>query len=178
MDLVRIGNKIVSKRKIHKVVDELLQLRASGIPQTEAASRLGIDRTFVSRLESLGEIRKGKSIAVIGFPIVNKQELRLALEGEGVDFIYLLTERERWDYVKNRSGLDLFNSIMEIIAKVHACDQVIVLGSNQRIKLVEAVLDKDVIGFTLGESPITEDCYVESDEVVAMVRAIKREINT
>lgn len=175
MDLVRIGNKIISIQKIYQTINKAIKLRESGLSQAEVAARLGIDRTFVSRLESLGEIRKGDKIAVIGFPIANKEELQSILINEGVDLVYLLTEKERWDFVKNSSGLELFNTVMDVIAKVHACDQVIVIGSNKRIKLVEAVLDKGVIGVDLGESPIKEDKYVEPKVIVEMVRSIKRD---
>ncbi|MTI82169.1 MAG: helix-turn-helix domain-containing protein [Firmicutes bacterium] len=174
MNLVRIGNKIISKQKISQIIDEALQLRQQGLSQTDASTRMGIDRSFLSRMENLGEIRRGKSIAVIGFPIVNKEELQNKLLQEGVDLLYLLTEEERWSFVKNNTGLDLFNNIMDAIAKVHACDQVIVIGSNQRIKLMEAVLDKEVIAYELGHSPIKEDKYVNPGEIVDVVRAIKR----
>lgn len=174
MDLVRVGNKIISKRKLDTVINKLLQLRASGVSQTDAASRLGIDRTLVSRLEALGEIRKGKSIAIIGFPVSNKEEIMSVLEDEGVDMVYLMTEQERWDFVKNSTGLDLFNCVMDIIAKLQAFDQIIAIGSDERVKLVEAVLDKEVTCIPLGESPIKEDRYVDPNTVVGIVRAIKR----
>jgi predicted XRE-type DNA-binding protein len=173
MELMRIANKIIDKQKIYDIIDEMLQLRQSGLSQTEVANRLGIDRTVVSRLETLGEVRKGKSIAVIGFPILNKEELVKALGQAGVDFIYLLTEQERWNLVKDNSGLDLFNTITDMITKVHTYDQVIVIGSNRRIKMVEATLDKKVIGLQLGQSPIKEDCYIDAPSVVEVVRAIK-----
>ncbi len=174
MDLLRIGNKIISKKKIFNIINSLLQMRADGLSQTDAAARVGIDRTFVSRLENMGEIRKGKSIGVIGFPVANKQELTAALEKEGVDVIYLLTEKERWNLVKESSGLDLLNLIMDIISKVQTCEQVIVIGSDQRIKLVEAVLDKEVIGLPLGQSPIKEDIHVDCNMLLGIVKAIKR----
>ncbi len=174
MDLIRIGNKIISKKKIFNTISSLLQMRADGLSQTDTAARTGIDRTFISRLENIGEIRKGKSIGVVGFPIANKEELTAALEKEGVDVIYLLTEQERWDLVKSSSGLDLVNTIMSVISKFQACEQTIVIGSDKRIKLIEAVLDKEVIGLPIGKSPIKENIYVECDMVVGIVKAIKR----
>ncbi|MEG3072526.1 MAG: hypothetical protein RQM92_18385 [Candidatus Syntrophopropionicum ammoniitolerans] len=62
---------------------------------------------------------------------------------------------------------------MEQIARVHAYDQVIVIYSNQRIKVFEAVLDKEVIGFEIGESPIREDKVVKIADLVKLVRAVK-----
>jgi len=172
MDLIRLGEKIVSRRKIDQTVGEILRLRAEGLSQTEVAGRLGLDRTMVCRLENLGEIRKGRRLALIGFPILNKKELEEALEKEGIDFVFLMSERERWEYIRKKSGIELFDSIMEIIARTHSFDQVIVIGSNQRIKIFEAVLDKEVIGFEIGESPIQEDKYVEIEKVLELIRAV------
>jgi len=168
-----LGGKIVSRRKIDKIVSEILSLRAGGLSQTEVAGRLGIDRTLVCRLENLGEIRKGQKLAVIGFPILNKRELQEALEKEGVDFIFLMSEEERLNFIGQKSGITLFDSIMELIAKVHSFDRVIVIGSNRRIKIFEAVLDKEILGFEIGESPILEDKYVEIDKIIGLVRAVK-----
>ncbi|OPX89337.1 MAG: hypothetical protein A4E52_01030 [Pelotomaculum sp. PtaB.Bin013] len=173
MDLIRLGEKIISRRKINHIVSSMLNLRGKGLSQTEVASKLGVDRTLVCRLENLGEIRKGRRLAVFGFPVLNKVEIREVLEREGVDFIFLMSEEERWEFVKQKSGVDLFDAIMDLIVKAHSFDQVLVIGSNQRIKIFEAVLDKEVVGFEIGESPIREDKYVDPDELVDLVRAIK-----
>lgn len=173
LELIRLGEKIISRSKIDQVIGEMLALRARGISQKEVALRLGIDRTLVNRLESLGEIRKGRRLAVIGFPVLNKKEVQDALEREGVDFIFLMSEAERWEYIKQKSGIDLFDSIMELMAKAHSFDQIVVLGSNQRIKIFEAVLDKEVVGFEIGESPIQEDKYINIEKLLELVRLIK-----
>ena len=173
LELIRLGEKIISRRKIDKIIGEILSLRAKGLSQTEVATRMGIDRTLVCRLENLGEIRKGHRLAVIGFPVLNKKELQDALEKEGVDFIFLMSEKERWEFIKQKSGIDLFDSTMELIAKAHSFDQVVIIGSNQRIKIFEAVLDKEVVGFEIGESPIQEDKYVEPEKIIELVQAIK-----
>ncbi|WP_027365678.1 helix-turn-helix domain-containing protein [Desulfotruncus alcoholivorax] len=173
MDLIRIGDKVISRYKIDYLISEILRLRSSGLSQTDVAGRLGIDRTFISRLEHMGEVRKGKSVAVIGFPIANREEIRSLLSAEGVDFILLMSESERWDYVRQKSGIELFNAIMDIIAQVHSCDQVVVIGSDKRINLLRAVLDKEVVGFEIGESPLKEDRFVNPDELMAVIRVIK-----
>lgn len=174
MDIIRIGEKIISRRKIGQLVGDILELRSDGMSQTEVAHRLGIDRTLVCRLENLGEIRKGRSIAVVGFPVKNKEELQDVLIKEGVDFVFLMTEAERWEFVRQKSGIDLLNSIMELITLAHSFDQVVVIGSNKRIKIFEAALDKNVVGFEIGESPIQEDKYVNPQEIVSLVRAVKQ----
>jgi len=175
LDLVRIGGKVVSKRLIYKAVDKILEMRKSGLSQAETASRLDVDRTLVSRLESLGEVRKGKRIAVIGFPLANKKELAEAFQKEGIDFMLLMSEKERWDFLKKMSGLDLFNKIMELVSFVRGFDHIIVLGSDQRVKIMEAALGREVIGHIIGSSPIQEDKYVNTGELLEIIRAIKRE---
>lgn len=173
MDLVRMGGKVISLRKLNKTVTEIFNLRSTGLSQTEVASRLGLDRTMVCRLESLAEVRKGRRLAVLGFPVANKEELQTALQAEGVDLVLLMNETERWNFVREKSGLDLFDSIMELIAMIHTFDQVIFIGSNKRIKIIEAVLDKEVVGFEIGESPIQKDKYIPPQEIVNLVRVIK-----
>lgn len=174
MDIWRLGDKIISRKKIDGILARMFELRSGGMSQTEVATRLGVDRTLVCRLENLGEIRKGKSLAVFGFPIKNKQDIYELLIREGVDYIFLLTENERWDFIGQKSGLELLNTIMEMIARAHTFDQVVVLGSNKRIKIIEAVLDKEVVGFEIGASPIREDKYVDPEEITRLIRAIKK----
>lgn len=173
MDLIRIGDKVVSRHKIDHFINEILRLRSSGLSQTEVAGRLGIDRTFVSRLENMGEVRKGKSVAVVGFPIANREELYALLQREGVDFVLLMSEAERWDFVRQKSGIELFNAIMELIAQAHSYDQVVFIGSDKRIKIIRAALDKEVVGLEIGESPLKEDKHVDPAELLAIIRAIK-----
>lgn len=175
MDLVRIGDKIVSRRRIYQAVDKMLEMRKRGLSQAETAARLGVDRTLVSRLESLGEVRKGERIAVIGFPVANKDELTGALQKEGVDFMLLMTEEERWDFIKQRSGLELFNKIMELMSFVRGFDHIVVLGSDQRVKIMEAALGREIISHIIGSSPIQEDKFVNIEELLEIIRAVKRD---
>lgn len=72
MPLVRVGEKVIDRDKVDRVLDRLFELRQNGVSQAEAAARVGIDRSFVSRIENLGEVRKGKRVALIGFPVGNK----------------------------------------------------------------------------------------------------------
>jgi len=173
LDLIRIGDKVVSRHKIDYVINEILQMRSSGLSQTEVAARLGVDRTLVSRMENLGEVRKGKSVAVIGFPIANRKEIFDLLEQEGVDFTLLMSETERWEFVRQKSGIELFDYIMELTARAHSFDQIVVIGSDKRIKIIRAALDKEVVGLEIGESPIREDKYVDPAEMLAIIRAVK-----
>lgn len=174
MDLVRIGEKVVDRNRIYRMVDRILELRASGLSQQDVADELGIDRTLVSRLESLGEVRRGRKLGLIGFPVENRRELEELARAEGIDFVWLLTEAERRAYIGEKNGAELLNDIMLLIARVRELDHVIFLGSDMRIRLVEALLGPErVTGIQIGVSPITEDRYVDPERIRQLVRNLK-----
>jgi transcriptional regulator with XRE-family HTH domain len=172
MEFIRIQDKIISWQKIETSLKKVLQMRARGFSQQEVAERLNIDRTFISRLETLGELRKGQSIACIGFPLRNRDEIQAILEKEGVEYILLMTEQERQDFINHRSGKELLNVIMDLIADMRRYDVVICIGSDERIKLMEGVLNGQIISIEIGTSPITEDKWLDP----AMIREVLRSI--
>ncbi|HHX23545.1 MAG: transcriptional regulator [Tepidanaerobacteraceae bacterium] len=175
MDLIRIGDKLISIPRIEAIVKDMLALRQQGVSQQEVAKKYNTDRTFLSRLESLGEIRKGKTIALIGFPIKNIEEIkRISLE-EGVDFTLLMTDKERWDFVYEKSGIELLNTIMTLLHKVRQYDVVIMLGSDKRLRLFQALLDKEVVPINIGKSPINQDICVDSDNLRKIIKTIKKD---
>jgi len=176
--LLRIGDKIINRQKIHQAVDAILDMRCQGYSQQEVANRIGVDRTVVSKLETLGEVRKGARVGLIGFPVANCAELESVARQEGVEYCLLLSESQRWAFLETKSGLELFNSIMEIISALRRCDVVIIAGSNMRIKLIEALLDKEVVGVNLGESPLAEDKYIEPEELRSLIRSILANAST
>lgn len=173
MDFIRIQDKIISPQKIDKTIRKILQLRARGLSQQEVADRLQVDRTFISRLEGIGEVRKGQSIACVGFPISNTKEIQAILEEGGVDFVFLMTEEERLAWVDQRTGRETLNALMDIVAQMHQYEKVIAIGSDQRIKMIEGMLDSDVIAVEIGTSPITEDKWVDPKIIRTILRAIK-----
>ncbi|MBS3873244.1 MAG: transcriptional regulator [Firmicutes bacterium] len=173
MGYIRIGDKLVSREKIMRMVDKVLERRASGLSQQEVAGDLGLDRSFISRLETLGELRKGGKISLIGFPVGNKDELTLVAEEYGVDHVYLLTEAERWALIRERSGAELLNEIMGLLGALRAFDTVILIGSDMRIKLAEALVDKQIIPIYIGASPIREDKYVDPSELRAVLAGLR-----
>jgi transcriptional regulator with XRE-family HTH domain len=173
MDIIRIQDKIISQQKINDSITKILQLRALGYSQQEVADRMSVDRTFISRLEGIGELRKGKTIACIGFPIKNKTEIQAILEEEGVEFIMLMTEEERQTYVEQRSGKEMLNELMDLIGKMHSFDTIIAIGSDKRIKLIQGLLDSEVICVEIGTSPITEDKWVDPGEIRKILAAVK-----
>lgn len=172
-ELVRIGDKLINRQKILHSLDRILELRAKGLSQQQVAAQLGVDRTFVSRLETLGEVRKGRSVALIGFPVANKEELTQIAVAEGLEFVLLMNNDERWAFVRDRSGLALLTEVMAIIAEVRRQDAVILIGSEQRNKLGRALLDSEVFAIDIGPSPITEDKTVDPEQVRAIVRKLR-----
>ncbi|MDI3481827.1 MAG: hypothetical protein PWQ97_1482 [Tepidanaerobacteraceae bacterium] len=174
MDLIRIGDKLISIEKIIGSIEEMLKLRQQGLSQAEVAKKFDTDRTFISRLENLGEVRKGKTIALVGFPIKNIDEIREVAFQEGLDFVLLMTDKERWDFVYEKTGIELLNEVMSLIYKVRQHDVVIIIGSEQRLRLFKALLDKEVISISIGKSPITQDKYIDPDSLREVIRKLKK----
>jgi len=106
-DFRRIGDKLISRERLTALIDEILTLRQAGLSQQETALRIGTDRSFISRLETLGEVRKGASVAVVGLPVANKDEILAVTLREGVDFTFILSEDERWSFLQGKSGFEL-----------------------------------------------------------------------
>lgn len=174
MQLIRIGDKVINRDRIFQVVSRMLELRASGLSQQEVADQLEVDRTLVSRLETIGEVRKGKKIALVGFPIKNKSELTAVAEAEGIDMVLLMSESERMEFARNQNGADLLNLVMSLIAKARECDAVIFIGSDQRLKMIEALVGPHVTGIEIGSSPLHEDKFVDPDDLRSLIRSLKQ----
>ncbi len=173
MDFIRVGDKLISRQRIVHMIDKALEKRVAGASQQEVANMLGVDRSFVSRLETLGEIRKGSKIALIGFPVGNKDELKQVADEFGVDYCYLLNDEERWRLANESSGADLINEIMRVVALARAHDTVIFIGSDMRIRFVEAMVDKQLIPINIGESPIKGDRYVDPEYLRKILQALQ-----
>lgn len=173
MDFYRVGDKLISEEKLYRTIEKILTLRASGLSQVEVAQKIGCDRTFISRLETLAEVRKGGSVGIIGFPLKNTKEIEEYAQKVGVDFTFLMTDKERWEYIQTRSGLELLNDVMGLITKLQDFDTVIMIGSDMRIKLAEALLGEKAVGIKIGESPIEEDIELPVSELERIITAIK-----
>ncbi len=174
----RIGEKLINIHKIDDKVREILKLRAHGYSQGETSKKADVDRTFISRLERLGEVKKGSKVAVIGFPIKNKDELNELCAQYNVEHIMLMTEKERWDWVRNSSGEKLINRIMEMVHELQEYDIIIVLGSSYRINLIKAFLRKEVIGLEIGNSPIQEDVYLKPGKLQQILEEVTLQDDT
>jgi len=172
MNFVRIGSKLINRKRITRVIDGIIDLRARGMSQQDVADEMGVDRSFISRLEGIGEVRKGKRIALVGFPIGNKSEVGRLAERYGVDFVFLMSEDERWDYVRENSGAQLANRIMELISEIKEYDAVVFLASDMRIKTFESILGDVLIGLEIGNSPLQEDQIIDLGELEQVLAGI------
>jgi hypothetical protein len=176
MEFVRVGDKVINRAKIDRAIDRILQLRLQGMSQQDVANRMAIDRTFVSRLEGLGEVRTGGSIAVLGFPIGNKEEIDAVAREEGVELTLLMTDSERWDFVKGRDGLAMLNELLRLVFEFRRYDTVVLMGSDWRIDLMRGLLDKEVVPVVLGQSPIVGDVTVDPAEFRVLLRSLRGDI--
>lgn len=159
--VVRIGDKLISPDKAKRLLERVIELRSEGLSQNEVAKRLSLDRSFISRLESIGEIRKGKRVAVVGFPIGNSDELSGICHELGLDFFLLLNNRERWALVSDRRALDFFNQMLELVTGLRLFDTLFLVTSEKWYRLAEALLDLPVIFINLGKTPVEEDRWVD-----------------
>ena len=172
--LWRIGDKVISADRLLGIIEQMLNLRSRGLTQQEVAQMVGVDRSFLSRLEALGELRRGERVAVVGFPVANKTELEQAAREAGADFVLLMTNEERWRYARERTGDQLFNEMMLLFSSLTGYDRIVFLGSDMRIRLVEAIFGSDrVVGVDLGRSPLGSDVYVDPQRLAALVRGVK-----
>jgi len=169
MDFFRIGDKIISLKKTSTAIEKILKLRSQGKSQQDVSDVMSVDRSFISRLENLGEIRKGKRIGVVGFPIKNKEEIRQILLDRGIGNCLLMNEVERNMFVQMKSGSDLVNDLMALLQEYRMYDTVIVLASDMRTRWIEALLDQQVITVDIGSSPLTEDVYVDINRIIEIV---------
>jgi transcriptional regulator with XRE-family HTH domain len=162
--IFRIGDKMISLDRAERLLEQVLKLRSQGFSQQEVASRLCLDRSFISRLESAGEIRKGKRVAAVGFPIENAAELTLICRALGLDYFMILNNRERWELVSGKQALDFFNQMLEIVARLRGFDTLVLLTSERWYNLAEALLDLQIVYISLGTTPVEEDRPVDPEQ--------------
>jgi hypothetical protein len=170
----RIGDKVVSREKVDEVVSAILEAREGGATQEEAARDFGVQRTFVSFLETLGEVRRGKRVAVIGFPIENVDEVKAVCDSHAVEFCLVFSQEER-EGLEAGPADRMFNLVLETLAELTAFDVIVLLASDRRVKPVERILGREVVGISLGPSPLRHDVRVDTTELDALLAGITAE---
>lgn len=175
MRLYRIGDKVVSGDKLTSQIEAILEEREAGATQEEVARSHGVQRSFVSFLEALGEIRRGARVALVAFPVENGDEVRAVAEKHSVDFALVLSQKDR-EYVEAGDAAEVFNRLLETLADLRDFDVVVFLASDWRVQTVERILGAEVIGIPVGHSPLREDVHVdieELDRVLAQVMSAR-----
>jgi hypothetical protein len=156
----RIGSKVVSRDKLVDAIDDILEDREAGATQEDAARDHGVQRSFISFLETLGEIRRGGRVAVVGFPVANRDEVSALADEYGVDFVLVVSQDERESIEAGPAG-DVFNRLLETLAALREFDVVVLLASDWRIKTIERILGTEIVGIPLGHTPLREDVTVD-----------------
>ncbi len=176
MRLFRIGDKVVSEDKLHDAIAAILEAREAGATQEDVARTHQVQRSFVSFLETLGEVRRGDRVAVVGFPVANAAAVKELAEKHAVDFILVLSQEQR-EAVESGDATRVFNSLLETIAVLREYDTVVLLASDWRIKTMEKILGAEVVGVPLGASPLrtaVEVDLVELDAILSGVMSARR----
>ncbi len=132
---IRIGDKIISLERANELVNKIFDLRSNGNTQEEVANILGIERSFISHLEGIGEVRKSKEIALIGSCIADPAALEKSASDLGIEHIFI-----------NRDGTTRIDDALQVLALLKRIDYIIFIGPDKEHKLLETILDKKIIG--------------------------------
>jgi hypothetical protein len=171
MRFYRIGDKVVGRDKIIDQVEAILADREGGATQHEAAASHGVDRSFVSWLENLGEVRRGKRVALIAFPVANVDDVKRVCDEHGVELALVVSQAEREGFEAGRADR-MFNLVLDTLAQLKDFDVVIILASTKRTGAIEKILGREVIARTLGPSPLRHDVEVDLEELTDLLDAV------
>lgn len=145
MKTVKIGNKIISLERARSLIERIFHLRQSGSTQQEVASLLGVERSFISHLEGLGEIRRSKQIALLGCGIRNASEIQEMGRDLGLDYIQLFGSKASVE------------ELLGALAWVQGADFIVFIGQDSEIALFEKVINKKILGIpTSGDSRLVD----------------------
>jgi len=174
--LYRIGDKVVSEDKLHDAIRAILEEREAGATQEDTARAHSVQRSFVSFLETLGEVRRGDKVALVGFPIANAEEVKNLAQTHSLDFVLVLSQDER-ELIESGDATRVFNQLLETVAALRDYDTLVLIASDWRIRTMERILGTEVIGIPLGASPLRADVSVdlqELDRILASVLSARR----
>lgn len=167
----RIGDKVVSRDKLCDAIDAILEDRQAGATQEEAARHAKVQRSFISFLEALGEVRRGPRIALVGFPVANRDEVIELAEKHAVDFTLIISQAER-ESIELGDASEVFNKLLDTLAVLKDFDIVVLLASDHRIDTIGRILGAEIVGVSLGPSPLREDVAVDIAELEQVINAV------
>jgi hypothetical protein len=169
--LYRIGDKVVSADKLTDAITAILEDREGGATQEDVAKAHGVQRSFVSFLETLGEVRRGERVALVGFPIANAAEVKDLASRHAVDFALVLSQEER-ESIESGDASTVFNQLLETIAALREYDTLVLLASDWRIETMERILGTEVVGIPLGPSPLRTAVAVDLEQLDRVLCAV------
>lgn len=171
MRFYRVGDKVVGRDKLIDQIDAILVDREGGATQQEAAAAHGVDRSFVSWLETLGEVRRGKRVAFIAFPVANVADVRRVCDEHGVELSMVISQSEREGFEAGRADA-VFNLVLDVLADLKDFDTVIIFASTKRTGTIEKILGREVIARPLGPSPLRHDVVVDLEQLTDLLDAV------
>jgi hypothetical protein len=171
MRFFRIGDKVVSREKLLEQITGILRDREGGATQAEAARSHGVERSFVSWLETLGEVRRGRRVGLVAFPVANRKEVEALAAEHGVEFTLVMSQAERVAMSESR-GDAIFNQVLETLATLKDFDVLVLLASDWRIGTLEKILGREVVAVNLGHSPLDHDVTVDLEELAGILRGV------
>jgi transcriptional regulator with XRE-family HTH domain len=132
---IKIGDKIISMERANSLIDKIFDMRSSGSTQEEVAKMLGVERSFISHLEGLGEVRKSREIVLIGSGLRDLARVEATARELGIEHVFL-----------NEDGTARIEDALQVLALLKTIDFIIFIGPAKEHRLLEAVLDRKVIG--------------------------------
>jgi hypothetical protein len=156
----RIGDKVVSREKLVEQITGILRDREGGATQ------------FVSWLETLGEVRRGRRVGLVAFPVANREEVEALAARHGVEFTLVMSQSER-EAMSLTRGDAVFNQVLETLAVLKDYDVLVLLASDWRIGTIEKILGREVVAVNLGHSPLKQDVVVDLEELDGILDGVR-----
>lgn len=154
MELVRIGEKVINRERLYTLVDKIIMLRSNGATQQDVADTLDLERPFVSNLERLGEVRIGQKVALVGFSVSNKQEIKGVAKEHGIDSVYLYNGEILTNLLTRTKKVDergVLQRVLATLAKLRDFDLLLFLGLESDAALLEEALGIQVLSLPVKE---------------------------
>lgn len=136
---VKIGDKVISLEQARALVERIFHLRSTGSTQREVASMLGVERSFISHLEGLGEVRR-RQIALIASAAPDPEKIDRVARELDIDLVHI---------TEGPTGL---RDVLDLLAAAKELDFVVFLGPAEEAALIEQVIDTRTVSIPLQEA--------------------------
>ncbi len=166
MKLIRIGEKIINRERLYRLVDNILALRANGATQQDVANTLDLERPFISNLERLGEVRVGRRVAIVGFSIINQKEVKRIAREWGIDSVHLFNGEMLSKFI-TKAQVDergILRRLLKALSGLRSFDLLIFLGRGNEGALLERTLGVQVLNIPV-QSKSDSEVFVDPQEL-------------